>query len=129
MKYPSLLSIHPSQNGCLQKTLGEEGIICEKNTCQFILSFTPTGFSSSYVLTTEKIIYCKKYFLHILTFCCLLQAFFFLLRSSSQFHVKVTPDPPPATHFFLMRHIVWTPVGCYFYWRGYGWGRGSVASF
>lgn len=37
---------------------------------------------------------------------------------------------PPATHFFPMRHIVWTPVGCHFDWGGIeGWGRGITGSF
>lgn len=33
-------------------------------------------------------------------------------------NVKVTLNPPPATHFFLMTHIVWTPVACHFHWGG-----------
>lgn len=43
---------------------------------------------------------------------------FFRHCSSPLPHVKVTPSPPPAAHFFLMRHIVWTPVGCHFHWGG-----------
>lgn len=34
----SLLSILPLQNGCLQKTATDEGIICQKYMCHFFLS-------------------------------------------------------------------------------------------